>query len=151
MKSWQVSGITTLLYVLTQNAYAIEVDLASGGNSRTALTQMFLGLAVVIALIFGLAWLVKRTNLAAFGRDKNVKVLVSLPLGAREKAVLLDIAGVQMLLGVAPGRVCMLHVFPRPIIETEFLTKTNPQLSASSASEFSKKLNEFLGLGGKSP
>jgi flagellar protein FliO/FliZ len=45
-------------------------------------------------------------------------VLAELPLGQKERAVLVRCGATQLLLGVAPGRVSTLHVLAEPI-ETE--------------------------------
>lgn len=149
MKYWQGKVIVCLLLLLTCAAYGAEPEVSGASSGRVALMQTAIGLTVVIAVIYALAWLAKRTNLGAMGRDKGLKVLVVLPLGTREKAVLVDIAGTQMLLGVAPGRVSTLHVFPDPVVDVQ-PPGAPKSLSASTASEFSKKLNEFLSQG-KSP
>jgi flagellar protein FliO/FliZ len=149
MKLWKYVPVGLILFV-NDSIFAADTALVNPGSGRAALLQTTIGLIVVIAVIYALAWLAKRTNLGALGRDKGLKVLVVLPLGTREKAVLVDIAGTQMLLGVAPGRVSTLHVFPRPVVETEPQRPITSSLSASTASEFSKKLNEFLGQGNKS-
>lgn len=148
MKYWQ-GILASLLLTLVSVCYGAEAEASGAGLGRTALVQTAIGLTAVIAVIYALAWLAKRTNIGAMGRDKGLKVLVVLPLGAREKAVLVDIAGTQMLLGVAPGRVSALHVFPEPVVDAE-PRRAQGSLSASSPSEFSKKLNEFLSQGHKS-
>lgn len=130
--------------------YGADAEVAGAGLGRTAMLQTALGLCAVIAVIYALAWLAKRTNMGALGRDKGMRVVTVLPLGTREKAVLVDIAGTQMLLGVAPGRVSTLHVFPEPVVQSApEITRCRPNLSAKTASEFSKKLNEFLSQGNK--
>lgn len=40
----------------------------------------------------------------------------SLALGTRERAVMVEVAGQQLLLGVTPGQVTTLHVFDVPVI-----------------------------------
>jgi flagellar protein FliO/FliZ len=149
MNFWKYFPVS-LIVLANECVFAADKALVNPGSGRAALLQTTIGLIVVIAIIYALAWLAKRTNLGALGRDKGLKVLVVLPLGTREKAVLVDIAGTQMLLGVAPGRVSTLHIFPRPVVEAEPQRPITSSLSASTASEFSKKLNEFLGQGNKS-
>lgn len=148
-RHYRVIGI--LLLLVTNIACGADTDISGADSGRAALLQTTIGLVIVIAVIYALAWVAKRTNLGAMGRDKGLKVLVVLPLGTREKAVLVDIAGTQMLLGVAPGRVSTLHVFPEPVVDTQPVNPSQKSsLSASTPSEFSKKLNEFLSQGNKS-
>lgn len=150
MKHWLMKMSVCTLALGALSCYGADTETAGAGLGRTALLQTALGLCAVIAVIYALAWLAKRTNMGALGRDKGMRVVTVLPLGTREKAVLVDIAGTQMLLGVAPGRVSTLHVFPEPVVvSASESTHGRPNLSAKTASEFSKKLNEFLSQGNK--
>lgn len=74
------------------------------------LIQMLGGLALVIAAIVVLAWLVRRMGRLPMRGSKVLRVLGSLSMGARERVVLIEVGGKQILLGVAPGRVQTLHV-----------------------------------------
>jgi flagellar protein FliO/FliZ len=48
-----------------------------------------------------------------------MKVVAALSVGPRERVVLVDVGGQQLLLGVAPGRVNMLHRFEQPVIASD--------------------------------
>ncbi|EQD42713.1 Flagellar biosynthesis protein, FliO, partial [mine drainage metagenome] len=43
-------------------------------------------------------------------RPGALEILASMPLGAKERAVLVKVGDAQILLGVAPGQVNTLHV-----------------------------------------
>jgi len=74
------------------------------------LTDTAVGLIIVLLLIIGLAWLVKRyVQVPGMGKGQ-VQVLGGVSLGPRERAVLVSVEGTRLLLGVAPGRVQTLHV-----------------------------------------
>lgn len=73
------------------------------------------GLALVVALIAGLAWVLRRLGgVPAAGRGP-LQVLGGLSVGARERVVLLRVGDRQLLLGVAPGRVQTLQVLDPPL------------------------------------
>lgn len=79
----------------------------------------FLGLIAVLALMLGLAWLVKRyVSVPGMGRGQ-VRIVGGVSLGPRERAVLVEVEGHRLLLGVAPGRVQTLHVLGMPGTEEE--------------------------------
>lgn len=80
--------------------------------------ELLLGLGLVVALIFLLAWLLRRVNGLQM-RGQQMKIVASTALGTRERAVLLQVGERQLLLGVAPGRVTLLESFPEKIIEPE--------------------------------
>ncbi|MCP8689412.1 flagellar biosynthetic protein FliO [Marinobacterium sedimentorum] len=103
------------------------LSLAPGSMARPAmqdpvsfamLGQLLMGLVIVIMAILLVLWLIKRfTGLGVQGR--HLKVIAALPLGTREKAVLIEVGGRQLLLGVAPGRVSLLERFDQPVVETD--------------------------------
>ncbi len=86
--------------------------------SFAMLGQLLMGLAVVVVAILLVLWLLKRlTGLGVQGG--HLKVVAVLPLGSREKAVLVQVGGKQLLLGVAPGRVSLLERFEQPVVEID--------------------------------
>lgn len=73
--------------------------------------QMLFGLAVVLALLFGILWLLKRLGMNRGGAGGELKVLGAASVGARERVVMVEVAGRVLVLGVAPGRVNALSEF----------------------------------------
>ncbi len=74
-----------------------------------------LALLAVLAVIFALAWLARRMRAPGNRGAGALEVLANMPLGPKERAVLLRVGGAQILLGVAPGRVNRLHVLEQPV------------------------------------
>jgi flagellar protein FliO/FliZ len=72
--------------------------------------NMVMGLVIVVALILGLAWAARKYGRLPTNSQVDMKVLGGLSLGTRERAVLIEVEGKRLLLGVAPGRVETLHV-----------------------------------------
>ncbi len=126
-----------LLLTLSVQAIAEEKKLSALNNNDNYL-QMSLGLVFVVAMIYGCAWLVKRLNGASFNNAGKMRTLGGISLGTRERAVLVDVGGKQILLGVAPGRVNTLHVFDEPPM---------PMEQKAAEPEFARKLKEVLGQG----
>lgn len=79
------------------------------------LVEVTLALLVVLAAVFLLAWVLRRVR--AFGSRVGdaLDVLADVPLGPKERAVLLKVGRRQILVGVAPGRVNTLHVLEEPV------------------------------------
>jgi flagellar biosynthetic protein FliO len=129
--------------------WGAETPAAPSGAG--AIMQTFIGLAVVLGMIFALAWLSRRLSGGSLGNTKFMKILAVQALGAREKIILVDVAGTQMMLGVTPGRIATLHVFDEPVLQVPVSNESSTgNLSARSATEFSRKLQEFLNQGNKS-
>jgi flagellar protein FliO/FliZ len=79
------------------------------------LGEVAFALIVVLAAIFVIAWVVRRMRLVGNRVGGAIDVLADVPLGQKERAVLLKVGTQQILLGVAPGRVNTLHVLAEPI------------------------------------
>jgi flagellar protein FliO/FliZ len=79
------------------------------------LAQVTLALLVVLVAVFAVAWVVRRMR--GFGNRVGgaIEVIADIPLGAKERAVLLKVGQKQILVGVAPGRVNTLHVLEEPL------------------------------------
>jgi flagellar protein FliO/FliZ len=77
-----------------------------------SLLQMMFGLAVVIALLFGCLWVIRRLG-APRGGGAAIKVLGAAAVGPRERVVLVGIGDDVLVLGVAPGSVSKLHEIKR--------------------------------------
>jgi flagellar protein FliO/FliZ len=65
-------------------------------------------LAIVLGLIYGAAWLLRRMRTFNGGARQSMQVMESIAVGAKERVVLVRIKNQQVLLGIAPGRVNLL-------------------------------------------
>ena len=74
------------------------------------LLRVLLALVAVLAAIFAAAWVSRRARGAGGARSSNLDVLAQLPLGPRERAVLIRVGERQLLIGVASGCIRTLHV-----------------------------------------
>jgi flagellar protein FliO/FliZ len=89
-------------------APAASTAPASGGG----LVEVTLALLAIVALIAGLAWVLKRMRgFGSVGHDR-IQVLSERALGPKERCVLVRVGATDILVGVAAGSVNTLHVFP---------------------------------------
>ncbi len=120
-------GLPMLAVAETAQREAPGVD---AGN----LLQTLFGLLLVLALIVAMAWLMKRSQQWHGIGQQQFKVIAALPLGPREKAVLLQVGEQQLLLGVTPQNVNLLTALEQPL-----------NLNAGQQSTvFSEKLKQFM-------
>ena len=104
------------------------------------LASVTLALLAVLAAIFAVAWLARRVRGIGNRVGNAIDVLADVPLGPKERAVLLKVGSEQILIGVAPGRVSALHVLREPVEVTKVTTATAP-----AAASFSALLKRSLG------
>lgn len=113
--------------VTATTAAAPVVGSGIGGQ----LTQLVLGLLLVLGLIFGLAWLLRRVQHAGPRQGQVIELISSRALGARDRLVLVQVGNEQILLGLTPGRITPLHVLKEPV--TLPTTPSLPRRSLPSA------------------
>jgi flagellar protein FliO/FliZ len=77
-----------------------------------SLVRVTVALIVVLAAVFAAAWFSRRMHGVGTSRSAALEVIAQLPLGPRERAVLVRVGAQQVLLGVASGNVRALHVLP---------------------------------------
>ena len=99
--------------------------------------------SLVLALIFAAAWVVRKSR--GFGKPGAgaLDVIASLPLGQKERAVLIRVGTTQILLGVAPGRVSTLHVLTTPV--TPDITPSTTEPGSPARPTFKSLLLKSLG------
>lgn len=86
--------------------------------SASGLFGAFFTLLLVLGLIIGLGWLLKRMPGGAFRPAEGLKVVASINVGAKERVVVVDVNGQQLLLGITAGGISTLHQLPEPLPQT---------------------------------
>ena len=104
------TGLLQLIYMLPAWSAEIMGEQGMGSYSLEALKVVFsLGL---VLLIFYLGVTVFKKYLGgSFKANSSIKILGGLSLGGKEKVVLIEAAGVNLLLGVSSTNVTTLHHF----------------------------------------
>lgn len=85
-------------------------SLPSG--SAGGIGQVTLALLVVLAVVFALAYALKKMRAFSGSGANGIEVLAQASLGAKERAVIIRVEGSRLLLGVASGNVSLLQVLP---------------------------------------
>jgi flagellar protein FliO/FliZ len=95
-----------------------------------SLMQLGFGFTVVMAVLFGCLWLLKRLS-TPHGRSGGLmKVVTTLPLGTRERAVLIEVGGQWLLIGMGPNYMVKLADLPRQDLPPAPQGPTVPDFSA---------------------
>lgn len=91
------------------------------------LLQVVGSFVVVILLLVAVLVMLKRFNGVSTSMGGDMRVVSSVGVGQRERAVLLQVGEQQVLLGVGPGNVRTLHVFDEPAVSAT--SSTTPSFS----------------------
>lgn len=122
----------SLAWLTTSLAFAQQQPTGKGPTITNPVgfgdfLQMLLGLLVVLGIIFAMAWVIKRMGNVPVRMQGAIKVLAGMPVGQRERVVLVQVGDQQLLLGVAPGQIRTLHVLPTPITVGDSTTSMSGQ------------------------
>ncbi|MDT8428973.1 MAG: flagellar biosynthetic protein FliO [Pseudomonadales bacterium] len=85
--------------------------------SMSALLQVLVSLVLLCGFILLCAWLYRRLGGTVVGAGENIRLLSALSLGNRDRIAVIQAGDKQLLLGVSPGRINVLHVFEEPVFE----------------------------------
>jgi flagellar protein FliO/FliZ len=106
------------------------------GLGLAPLVQVAAALALVVLVIFAIAWLLRRLQGGGAAGVGQMKLVAGLALGPRERVLLVEVGGTQLLLGVTPTQITRLHEFPEPVV------KATP-----AGGDFALRLRQALGRG----
>jgi len=95
---------------------AAAADAAPMPELGGGLVQLLFSLALVLVLIFGSLWLLKRLSSPRGHSPGLMRVVAGTAVGARERVVILEVGTTWLVLGVAPGRVTALAEVPRQAV-----------------------------------
>ena len=138
------------------NSYSTASLLASLKDSQPVTTtavsdgaigKMFFGLAGVLILIFACSWMLKRFNINKFGMTNSLSVSGVLPIGAKEKVVVVDIEGTRLVLGVTTTNITKLHTLDAA---DEQSPPMKEEKKSPISSDFSEKMKKIMKEGLKS-
>ncbi|MGE7138197.1 flagellar biosynthetic protein FliO [Luteibacter sp. NPDC031894] len=85
-------------------------------DSGAELLRVLVSLLGVVALIFFVGWLSRRAQARVRPGGRKIRVIESMPVGIKEKIMLLEVGGTQLLVGASPtGGLRTLHVLDTPV------------------------------------
>ena len=103
-RNWAI--LASFFFAEVALAQVTRVPESDGGPFR-----VILGLLLVLALIAGLAWAMKKLNHAKIGNQSVAKIVGGVSVGPRERVVVVEIGGNWVVVGVASGQVNSLANF----------------------------------------
>ncbi|MCC4622276.1 flagellar biosynthetic protein FliO [Xanthomonas cassavae CFBP 4642] len=115
------------------------------GAQAPATPSMFgavFALLLVLALIVGLGWLLKRMPGSGFRSSEGLRLVTSLAVGAKERVVVVEVNGQQLLLGVTACGITTLHTLPEPLPPTPAPSLPNLKQLPNFAQLLAQKLRK---------
>ncbi len=132
-----LAGLAALVMgsrVLAQEAGA-ELPERTGPDTVATLISLGAGLVAVVAVIYGCAWIIRRMNGMTGLNNSAMRVVSVMAVGTRERIVLVEVGGKQILLGITPSAIRTLHVFDEPVVDA----------GAPPTGDFARRLQTMIG------
>ena len=110
-------------------------------STAHSLGSAALNLIIVLALIFALAWVLRRVRGLRNNLPGQISIKATLSLSMKERVMLIDAAGEHLLIGVSPSGITKLHRYTKPLPEaavpenqfSTLLRRLNPPKDRSNA------------------
>ena len=112
-------------------------------SNPTSIVSIFLSLLLVIGVVFMLAFLMRRFNVTQSG-TANLKVVASMMAGTKERVMVIEVAGVQHLLGVTAHNINHLATLTTPIDNSTSSSPGNDKFKDKLALFMAAKINPAM-------
>lgn len=93
--------------------------MAGEGQAPTVsvayLAKMLLSLLLVLALLLGFMWVLRRAMHMPGTANRGIKIVTVTSIGTRERLMVIEVGGEQILLGITPNRIEKLHLLAQPL------------------------------------
>lgn len=140
--AWQrPSFIAVIVCYFASQSVAVAASGDSAPASGGSLLQVMLGLGLVLVVMAGFVWLLKRFRSMQPGSGDTLRIIGGSVVGQRERIVLVEVADTWLVVGVAPGHVTALHSMPKGEIAS---TVSHPVGAAKTDSGFSNWLRHVM-------
>jgi flagellar protein FliO/FliZ len=84
--------------------------------STPGIGSAMVGLVLVLGLILGMAWLLKRMPGAGrLRQSEQLRIVSMLSVGTKERVAVIQVGAEQLLVGVSPGGISRLYLLPVPL------------------------------------
>ncbi len=122
---------------------ALADEVARPGVDTAALLRVTVGLVVVLLVIVGLGWVLRRMGGMHTHGSGQLRVLAGVSVGTKERVVLVSAGKTQLLLGVGPGQVRTLHILDQPL-EEDGRSPASGTAGADMQGRFQSRLRELM-------
>ena len=107
--------------------------------TSTDISVWGIGLVIVLSIFFVCVWALRKLNASTANSTEKMHVVGGIPLGLREKVILLQVGKKQLVLGITPGRIETLHV-----LEGDDCLIKEPTMTTETANGFAQKLLQAI-------
>jgi flagellar protein FliO/FliZ len=134
--------LSIIFLYLSFNAVISEADVqkqTAKTITSTDISVWGIGLVIVLSIFFVCVWTLRKLNASTANSAEKMRIVGGIPLGLREKVILLQVGKKQLILGITPGRIETLHV-----LEGDDCLIKEPTMTTETANGFAQKLLQAI-------
>ncbi len=98
-------------------------------SAGLGLGKMALSLGIVVAIVIALGWAFKKLTLRLPG-SRHIKIISTMPLGPKERLLVIEMQGKQRVLGVTSQSINLLFELENPLPEEKLASDFHTQLQS---------------------
>lgn len=117
---------------VAEKANPMAARAEPGGERPTGglgLGKMALSLAIVVAIVIALGWAFKKLTLRLPG-SRHIKIISTMPLGPKERLLVIEMQGKQRVLGVTAHSINLLFELENSLPEEKLASDFHTQLQS---------------------
>lgn len=121
-----------VLAKVAEKANPMAARAEPGGERPTGglgLGKMALSLAIVVAIVIALGWAFKKLTLRLPG-SRHIKIISTMPLGPKERLLVIEMQGKQRVLGVTAHSINLLFELENSLPEEKLASDFHTQLQS---------------------
>lgn len=108
----------TALVVISGLANA-AAEVSPNGGSPFDFAATLGSLVLVIAVILGLAWVLKRMKVPSLVNQQGLKIVRQIPVGTKERIAIVEAGEEQFLVGITSQSIQLISKLEKPLEESE--------------------------------
>jgi flagellar protein FliO/FliZ len=124
-----------ILLVVASGFATASTEISSKGSSPFDFAATLGSLLLVIAVILGLAWVLKRMKVPSLVNQKGLRMVRQIPVGTKERIAIVEAGEEQYLVGITSQSIQLISKLEEPLEENE----VSPPAFASQLSNIMKK------------
>jgi flagellar protein FliO/FliZ len=132
-RNTEVASIDKTAADATPVATAKSLTVADSSTERASnglgLGKMALSLGIVVVLVLMLGWAFKKLTLR-FPGSRHIKIISTMPLGPKERLLVIEMQGKQRVLGVTSHSINLLFELENPLPEEKLASDFHTQLQS---------------------
>lgn len=97
--------LSLFFVIMVISTIAIGAESVATPSATNSMLKVIIALVIVLAVLAGIAWLLKQFNLQHGNQNTVAKIVGGVSVGSRERLIVVEVADRWLVVGVSPGQI----------------------------------------------